>query len=318
MRLVSLASRPTNGPDPGLDAHYCDICADDQSATQTKYLAWFAATGLVVLGVTTAMALSLGKRDLPFQIAVVVVTGAVLPLALKIARLWRPIAPPILVESRDGAGTLVAKTEVFAKALRAHGFEELPEASPQASPFPRRHKTTLSLIGIGLLWLFLIQSLGGANVRVFVSGKEKAFLLVDTRHTGKVAPTNAEDPRAGQALRILGGRRSLRLISESGEELAQATRTIWPGRTYIVGQLPQGECLFWERRKYGKEGSRSLLFPLPGEGPVWELRDSVDSWFIPLDEGRAQSNPSDTDDWETSGGVRRAIRLLPCRAPSVP
>jgi hypothetical protein len=113
-------------------------------------------------------------------------------------------------------------------------------------------------------------------------------------------------------VRVLGGRRRLEIISESGALLGGATMTIWPGRTYIVGQLPEDQCLFWEQRTYGTGAERSLVFPLGGDGPVWELKDQVDSWFVPL-ESPGTKPDVESDPWETRGGIRRAVRLLPCR-----
>ena len=94
--------------------------------------------------------------------------------------------------------------------------------------------------------------------------------------------------------------------------MGEATRTLWPGRTYIVGQIPPGQCLFWERREYGKEARASILFPIGGQGPVWELREQVDSWFVPLG-GSTTEQLAEIEDWQTRGGLRRAIRLLPCQ-----
>lgn len=298
-----------------LDAHYCDICADDRNAKTTRHLAWLGACTLLVLAGTTAAALALGTRELVFQVAVPLALGGLTPAALRRAKLWNEPKDPLELQTDPSGVILLTRSRQFRRSLREHGFQELEGRDPVLVPFLTKHQTPLALAVIGLCWLSLLHSLGGAEVRVFVSGRENAVLLVDTRHFGKISPTNAEDPRAGGSVRVLGGRRHLELISESGVLLGGATKTIWPGRTYIVGQLPPSECLFWEWREYGEGAQPSILFPVGGEGPVWELREQVDSWFVPL-ESPFTEQESETVDWQTRGGVRRAIRLLPCRGRS--
>lgn len=302
----------THGPSPEVDAHFCDICASDRGANRTRHLGFLAACAILVVAVATAVALSLGTRDLVFQIVATAGAGVLLPEILMRTGFWRTESDVVELKRKGGQLLLFCRSRLFSRSLREHGLSEVQQpAEAHASGF-RSRKIALGLVGGGLAWLGLVHSLGGAQVRVIVSGKEKAVLLVDARHSGTIAPTNAEDPRAGQSLRVLGGRRQLELISHSGARLGRATRTIWPGLTYIVGQLPPGKCLFWESRKYGRDASRSIIFPVGGEGPIWELDEAVDSWFIPLEEEESQTEAGEAD-WETSGGIRRAIRLLPCR-----
>lgn len=291
-----------------LDAHYCDICADARAAERTRHVGFVAASAILVVAVATTCALLLGTRDLLFQAMATAVAGGLLPEVLHRTGLWPSSLPPLELWNTRGESILRCRSTRFARTLREHGFSErTPEK--ELRPVFWSGRLAPALAGGGLAWLALVHSLGGAHVRVIVSGTNKAVLLVDARHSGTITPTNAEDPRAGQSLRILGGRRQLELVSHTGTRLGGDTRTIWPGRTYIVGQLPPGRCLFWERRRYGQDGSGSIVFPVAGEGPVWELRDPVDSWFIPLESPQGQEDA----DWETSGGIRRAIRLLPCR-----
>jgi hypothetical protein len=308
-------------PEAELDAYYCDLCADEQNARTTRSLAWVGALCLLVLGGTTAAALALGTRALALQLSVPLVLGGLLPaLVLRSAPIFRFKEPIELSSDKEGL-LLSVRSKTYRRVLLEHGLHEanlreenLNEAGRAAGRHtPLLHRPPFFIGLIGLVWLVVLHSLGGAEVRVFVSGREKAVLLVDTRHFGKVAPTNAEDPRAGESVRVLGGRRHLELISESGALLGGSTITLWPGRTYIVGQVPPGKCFFWERREYGNGSGQSLLYPVSGDGPIWELREQVDSWFIPLDSSASDAE-AETVQWETRGGIRRAIRLLPCRA----
>lgn len=299
-----------DSPQVELDAYYCDLCADERDTRTTRHVAWLGAFSLLVLGATTAAALALGTRSLALQVAVPLVLGGLVP-----ALLLRSGLVPRVIESvelgTDAGGLLLhVSSKNFRRALSEHGLPYAPGVFEPRVPLRRRPPVVLALVGCA--WLATLHSLGGAEVRVFVSGREKAVLLVDTRHFGQVAPTNAEDPRAGESVRVLGGRRHLELISESGVPLGGATITLWPGRTYIVGQIPPDQCLFWERREYGSASDKSLLYPLAGDGPVWELREQVDSWFIPL-ESTGTDQEDEAAKWETRGGIRRAVRLLPCR-----
>lgn len=312
-RPHTLKVSDNGSPRAELDAYFCDICADEQNARTTRHLAWFGAMTLLVLGATTAAALALGTRQFALQLALPLLVGGLAPAALLRTAIWPSSRDPVTL-SADGEGLLLSTTSrKFRRTLLEHGLVETRGAAPRRASIFHRPQPPVVLIVVGWVWLAVLHSLGGAHVRVLTSGREKAVLLVDTRHFGQIAPTNAEDPRAGGSVRVLGGRRHLALVSETGVPLGGATKTIWPGRTYIVGQLPPGKCLFWERREYGSGAHRSILYPLGGNGPVWELRDQVDSWFVPLESPDAEQE-AETEQWETRGGTRRAIRLLPCRA----
>jgi len=117
-------------------------------------------------------------------------------------------------------------------------------------------------------------------------------------------PTDLEHPHAARAITTLAGRRTLTLVSDAGEPMVEVVETLWPGRDYLFGTLPEGKCLFLERQEYGDAGAEHSLIPVAGSGPLWELPAAVDVWFVELRE-----RPS----LPTSGGVRTAVRLLPCR-----
>lgn len=311
---------PHAGGEPHLDAYYCDLCAEEEQKRTTRKIAVLGAAGLLTLASVTALALSLGSRGLGWQVALGALVGLSLPEILIRTGLWPPSRLPLEFGTRQEAQgsaptghLLYVEGRKFRAALTAGGAPPCDIEAPPQKKEPRG-VLLLSFGGLALAWLVLIHSLGGATVRVVLGGTETSTLLIDNRHSGEVQPANAEDPRAGRFAHVLGGRRHLQLQSEKGEILADQSVTVWPGRTYIVGHLPKGQCLFWEKRTYGPEKSGTFLFPLSGSGPIWELKERVDSWFLPLGEGSADS-PTATDEWETSGGERRAVRLLPCLSP---
>jgi hypothetical protein len=312
---------------PSLDAFYCDLCADERSSSKTRELALFAACGLLAVSAVTAAALGWGSRALVLQIAFTSAASTLPALALSWLGAWPERKENVCIEERGETTVISCRTRQFRRALLEHGFiaeaiSESPSVQPSEDsfhlgslgPFPRR---ALTLGALGFTWLALLHSLGGSTVRVLVSGHQQAVLLIDGRHGGLVDPTNDEDPQAGLSTRILGGRRTLKLYAKTGESLGEQTATLWPGRTYIVAHLAPGQCLFWEQRKYGERSRPSVFSPLPGLGPVWELRHHVDSWFLPL-QAPGSKEPQSEDDWQSSGGVRRAIRLRPCRSPAPP
>jgi hypothetical protein len=71
-----------------LDAHYCDLCADERNTHTTRHLAWLGAATLLVLASTTAAALALGSREWALQLAICFLVGGVAPLALRRAGVW--------------------------------------------------------------------------------------------------------------------------------------------------------------------------------------------------------------------------------------
>lgn len=308
--------------DSDLDAMLCELCAEDIQSRATRRIGSIAAAGIFIFTAATALTLFLGNRWEGLQIVVILAFSLLSSETLGRTGLGRksPSALSLLEGSEGDRSILICSRRRYRRVLDEEGFERAP--LPERTPVERDSIGTLraSLLSLGLVVLGLIHALGGATLRVIQSGDEDAFLLVDARQSGRVAPTNSEDPTAGKFVRILGGRRHLQFVSAEGSILANETLTIWPGRTYIVGHLPPGRCLFWEKRSYGN-AERSVVFPLPGSGPIWELTDRVDSWFLPL--GDEEASPADEGGsvgplglglLGTSGGTRRAVRLLPCRA----
>lgn len=291
-----------------LEAYYCDLCADERGKKTTERLALFSALALLTISVATASALFFGTRAIALQATLTLTIAALLKGALIKLQIWPRSERDLFWEESETGAVLWCKNKKYQRILEEHDFLEVDKEQPRPSNENLRQSARLLILGAA--WLLLIHSLGGADVRVLVVGNEGAFLLVDNRHFGAVHPSNQEDPRAGTTVRVLGGRRHLELVSASGATLGGATQTIWPGRTYIVAHLKPGVCLYFERRTYGYEG-RSRLVPLGGGGPVWELREPVDSWLIPLENPGAEDH--DDEDWGSSGGERRAVRLLPCR-----
>lgn len=313
---LSAVSAPGDETPASRDAFYCDLCADEKNSAKTRSIALFAACGLITLSVGTATALAWGSRALALQVALTGGAAALPALGLTWRGFWPIRNENVWMEETAESTSLVCRTRAFRRALIEHGFVEHSTA-PGSRNFsvgqlPRR---ALALCLLGFMWLGLLHSLGATTVRVLVSGNERAVLLVDGRHTGLIEPTNDEDPQGGILARVLGGRRTLALYSSAGEMLGQQTATLWPGRTYIIAHLAPGDCLFWEKRAYGERSRPSNFSPLGGVGPVWELEEHVDSWFIPL-QTPGQATPESEDDWRSSGGIRRAIRLLPCRPGS--
>lgn len=307
-----------------LDAMYCDLCADHEQSKTTRRVALLSAMGLLLLSFVVAITLGFGSRAVAVQGLSTVLAAFVMTELLFRTPLWPRTATPlglILEEGAENDGRLrllVCRSRRFRRVLLDSGYPIVEGRGISGGAISSAHevqnRVRLSVAGLGLGALFLIHSLGGATVRVVQSGQESAVLLVDSRHTGAVQPTNAEDPRAGRFVHVLGGRRTLQLVSATGKVLVDQTVTVWPGRTYIVGHLPPDLCLHWEKRTYRAETEDSIVLPVRGEGPVWELTDRVDSWFVPLGPRQAGSEP-DAPPLEISGGTRRAVRLLPCRAP---
>lgn len=135
------------------------------------------------------------------------------------------------------------------------------------------------------------------------AGDSDAIVLLDRRRQRSIGPTRTEHPHAARAIGTLAGRRVLGLVSERGEVLAEITATLFPGRDYVFGTLPEGSCLFVERQEYGQEGEAHEFIALEGSGPLWELPVNIDVWFSPLRERSALP---------TRGGVRAALRLRAC------
>jgi hypothetical protein len=310
---IRIAARAPLESSDAPDAYYCDICAQAHNDEATRRVAWIAAGSLLLVALITTLALAWGTRNIEAQLLVPLVFSLALPWTLLKVGVWpAPDRSISLGEANDKTPVVICEDQKLSAILVEQGLPLSSQAAPGES-FLRKHQASLLLTLVCITWFALIHSLGGVSVRVLVSGSDDAVLLVDSRVHQEISPGNSEDPRAGIFTRVLGGRRKFELLTKSGKPLGSRTVTIWPGRTYIVGHLPPGLCLFWERRDYGTGQQKSLLMPLGGDGPIWELRHSVDSWFVPLQADKTQATDA-ISEWESSGGVRRAIRLLPCRA----
>lgn len=310
--VVRPLSLPRRAP---LTAHYCDLCAERLARRTTLAHGLLAAGLLFELSCVTALTLHWGTHRVFSQALIAVACGAAL------AALWIFFGPPPVDhfglvedgETREGR-RFVATSPRFASELVAvvPGGRRLNESNSG----PRRRWgiwSTMQLLGLlpllgGLLWLSSLQFFGGVRLRVLSADPSRLVLLVDGRQVASVLGTRYEDPEAGQFVRVLGGRRELRLLKSDGTEVTRQVATLWPGRSYVVGQLPAGRCLFVETRSYGAMGSDHTLAASTDSAPLWEFDAPIDSWFQPLPpEGRQEISGL-----RGSGGKRTALRLLSC------
>jgi len=294
---VRALSVPHAAGGPGRTAYYCDRCADRLERASTLLAARLAACGLIGVGMATSTALLLGGSRLGLQIMLTFL-GVVVPLGLTFA--WEiPGARPALIELE---GT--AKKSVWL-ALRKDYLEQLGETSTTLARAPRRSLApALIPLLVAWCWLGALHFLGRAELRVIHASDAEALVLIDERRRAVTPPSRSEHPTMARSVSTLAGRRTLSVVTERGEPVVSVVRTLWPGRAYLLGTLPEGQCLFLERREYGSEGAAHELVPVPDTGPLWEFPDRIDLWFKPLRE---------RPDLPTTGGVRTALRLLPCR-----
>ncbi len=314
---------------PPLEAHYCDLCAQSLESETTRRLASTLAASIIAVAFATALTFYWGLRFPLIQWLLVIAVSAGIPWLAQQLSVWQIALPAVEELDRgsiaNGERTLLARNEVFAQALLDAGMqlnhEEVPPDNSLSGKFRKRWPIWL-VLSLGVAWWGLLHFLGVAQVRVIYGGERSATFLIDDRHSGELSATYSEDPEAGRILQVLGGRRKFALMSSQGALVAEEKTTIWPGGTYIVAVLPTGMCLFSETMSYGQKGSGSLLVPLSGQGPVWEVEGQVDSWFQPLASPRtAATNDSESGEVASSadvekslsGGSRRAIRLLACR-----
>lgn len=265
------------------------------------------------LALATALSLALGTYLLLFQIAILLAFLAACLLFQK-SPLWISPKQGVWLVSTGSSGApdslwIASQNHKFSRNLSEHGLESSPIGpSIFRGPPSEGRSFSLGLVAAAIVWLILIQLLGVAQFRVLVGGGESASLLIDSRMVAVVEAANSEDPRSGRALSVLGGRRHIQLITAAGQTVAEGEMTIWPGRTYIVGYLPADRCLFWEEQGYGEVGPLHTLVPEESSGPIWEFNRRIDSWFIPLSGEEGEG----TLGLATSGGLRTALRLLPC------
>lgn len=290
---------PTLGvsEESALVAYYCDRCADRLEREKTRHASRWASSALLGVGAATSSALALGGARLGLQITLTL-SAALTPLLL--ARLVPNTDGPALyrLPSSSGPERFLAERRDYARELDP---SLRSAAAPREAHFVQRQ---LLPVLVGLTWLAGLHWLGRAELRVMHGdATSDAVVLIDHRRRQSIGPTRGEHPHAGRAVTTLAGRRTLSLVSDAGEPVAQVTATLWPGRDYLFGALPKDRCLFLESQEYGARGRAHDLALIPGSGPLWELPTNVDLWFSPL---------SQRPEFATSGGVRTAIRLLPC------
>jgi hypothetical protein len=256
---------------------------------------------LASFAVASATALYFGTRGYAWQLGLVLSVGVAAYLTL---RSWFATDQSDILELDPNEEQRVVKLRrgELAKKLLAHGAT-LDESSPARS----RPALRPFLPGaIAMTWWLVVQLVAGTSIRVLHAGQKDLVLVVDSRKMVTVAPTQFEDPRAGKFVRVLGGMRRLELFERDGRLLDTINTPLWPGRQYVVGTLPQGRCLFLEKTFFEAGKSRSELYLVEGDAPFWEIPERVDIWF------EAQSTQGTERAVLTSGGVRHAVRLLPC------
>lgn len=286
-----------NTPSP--TAHYCELCADGLSAQDTARLAWSLALLLVALSAVTAVTLALGSLSLPLQFGAVLTVGGGLTLVLWL--LDQRALPPLLVDGRGTPPRLLCRRRDYLRLLG-----ESPSAARAAPPRGLRARALLPILAACAFW-GILHLWGSAQVVVLLGSQESAVLTIDDRLRLRFAGSREERPGQGPSVRTLGGRRHVGLHAASGEELISEFVTFWPRKTYLVGLPPEGYCFFVETQEYGEVGSAHYLQPLRPQGAVWEVPVTIDRWF---------AAPEPRPDLETTGGTRRALRLLPCESPS--
>jgi hypothetical protein len=286
------------GSESGVTAYYCERCADRLEQRATFVWARLASQAVLGIGAATSSALVLGGARVPLQVLLTIMASA-LPLGVAAFGGATPTVPALVHVSREGeTGQWLAQRRDFLERLGATPISE-------HAPAPRRAlRRALLPVLVSVVWLLGLHWLGRAELRVIQSGDVDAVVLIDHRRRRVVPPTRLEHAHAAYAVTTLAGRRTLGVIGEEGRPILEVTRTLWPGRDYVLGTLPAGYCLFIERQEYGEAGTAREVAPVPGDGPLWELPVNVDLWFTELPE-----RPS----LPTSGGIRTAIRLLPCR-----
>jgi len=297
VRPLDVPSRQP-GSDPGVTAYYCDDCADRLEQRATRLMARRASQGVLGIGAATSAALVLGGARVPLQVLLTLL-AATFPLVIAAWPGAVQAQPALLHLASDAVRHhWLARRKDFLQRLGA-------DVAIEHAPVPRRRIIWDLLPALAALaWLSTLHWFGRAELRVLHSGDQDAVVLIDHRRRQTIAPTRTEHAYAAHAVSTLAGRRTLGIVGEEGTLLVDVTATLWPGRDYVLGTLPAGRCLFLERQEYGEEGSARDLVALPGAGPLWELPVNVDQWFAPL-----SPRPS----LPTSGGIRTAVRLLPCR-----
>ncbi len=296
---------PSDTGPSALTAYYCDLCADRLEATRTRIWGERIAAGLFGVAAATTLALALGSVDRLWQ-AVLTCAAAGVPAGFT----WlNNRTRGDLALWADRRGSSVELLGLQKEYLQQLGPVE--PVGPQRKPPPRPWRRTRPTTHIGgpvllaLGWLALLHATSTVPLVVLLGGHEPAVVTIDHRKRARVHPVPEERPGGGLRVDTLAGRRHLSLVSEQGHVLASKTATLWPGRTYLLAQPPKGTCFYLETQEYGQQGSAHFMQPLYGSGPLWELKRPIDRWFAP---------PKERADLPTTGGTRRALRLLPCQS----
>ncbi len=298
---------------PNFLVPYCDVCYAHLSAARTRWLACLLAS--LLLGLTAAVALPLawGTRLLALQIGGAGLAAAVPWLALTTIRrrpspghtahdaaVWgrpRRRGPPTLVCQNPRWAAEVARMNEVAWESIAPGVRSRPIAPWVA-------------VGACVLAVPLAHAGLSTRVRVLNLSSEPAILIVDDRKVATVPPSSVESPEAGREVRLVAGRRSVQLVSESGAALASSQGALHPASDHLFVAAPAGEaervCFWLERAAYGRAKlTVPAREPLRGEGPLFRFPDPVDVWFAPLPS-------SEADDERSSGGTLTAVRQDRC------
>lgn len=297
-------SVPIFGSTPGdaseLTVYFCELCADARERRRTTHLAWQIAAALLGIGGATTLALYFGSHARLTQ-GLLTASLATLPALAGLFLDRHHLEAPV-VGSDPPRITFAGPRRDYVAALGP--LEVISPPQQALLPTLQRH-LALPLLS-SLLFLLLLHAWGTARIVALQAELEPAVLLVDHRRRALVPPTPEERPGAVTSLRTLAGRRHLGLLSTEGSALADQVETLWPGRTYLLAHPPPGLCFFLEVQEYGAKGAAHFLQPLYGEAPLWELPADIDRWLAP---------PPERPNLPTTGGIRRALRLLPCRDP---
>lgn len=282
-------------PSVELDAHYCEDCAERLEARKTRALSVLLAA--CVLGILTATALALlyGTSRLLLQLGVSLGLAALPPLLFSL-QAKRSSSSAALLHAHEPRVLLAARrdyVELITSPL---------DRPPQRPQRLGRKRLLAAPLLITCAYGSILQHFGRSELWV-IHSEQDLILLIDHTLIGTVPASLGETPEAGRREEVLGGRRTLSLVHPDGSVRTELPVTFVPGKSYLLGLPPPRHCLFLEKRAYGQAGSTLERTPLPGAGPLWEIPERIDFWF---------TEAPDASSGFTSGGLRTALRLLPC------
>lgn len=287
-----------------LEALYCEICAAAIERRRTQALGALLSGIVLSATLTLASVLASGALGTLGTLLSGTLVGALPLLLVRGHHLLLGPAHALYIARVGDAGALeLVLTERRYAAL-------IGERRNHDGHAPRQRKLVLLLPGVvGAALLGLAELSLGATVRTIAPGTKHHTLLVDGRKLREVEPVRREFAGAGNPTRIMAGRRRFTLISARGEVLLDETRAVWPKDTFLLGEPPAGMCLYVETRLYGESGPGHTLVPWSRGSSAEPTPVAIDQWFSPL-EGESALG--------TSGGTRRALRLLDCAPPRSP